>query len=289
MLPGLALKHISLTPHPSSHGTRPIGQAAPPYESGTLLRAAELARHTVLAAAPLAPRRSVLQVGCGSGGLLVLLRACGWRVHGVEASSADCEVAHGHHHLPVHLGTLRSWLSSPLCRPFPMVLHLGPPNGEPDPAAFVRALHDATEPDGVLMVCDAQGALELLLADGGFDVVHRYVLRPAPAAAHALPGNGPGDTTRDETMGVRGPVGAWVDRMRRALAGRRGTEGGAAAAARQSWDRELAEASRLLREQPPTLEAITARAAEAHADAGHRVLIARRRATCQPAPRGAAA
>lgn len=51
------------------------------------------------------PRR-VLEVGCGSGRLLVQLAERGWEVHGLEPSAAAVATLTAHHQLPVTVGTI---------------------------------------------------------------------------------------------------------------------------------------------------------------------------------------
>jgi 2-polyprenyl-3-methyl-5-hydroxy-6-metoxy-1,4-benzoquinol methylase len=225
----------------------------------SLLQAAELARRTVNVAAGHAPRRSALQLGCGAGCLLAVLKASGWRVHGIEADAAACQSGRSRYELSIFAGTLAQWLQSPLCRPFPLVLHLDMPPDQPELPAFVRGLHAATEPAGVLVLQSPNSALDRMLTESGFEVLMEY---QCPPLETALPPSGTPERER----------GGLLNSMRTSLRA-------LFAAHPVGLQGELERARAHFLAEPGYLDSDAGRAAQAAGQGGHRLVIACRQPT----------
>lgn len=102
-----------------------------------------LARHR-----PAPGRNRLLDVGCGTGEFLLLARAGGWDVMGIEIAKAGVEAAR-RAGLPVHLGSLTA-LELPESS-FDLVTLWNVLDFVPDPVEQARAAHRVLAPGGVLV------------------------------------------------------------------------------------------------------------------------------------------
>lgn len=155
-------------------------------EHEALHRVARLAAQTVGVAQQFSDARELLEVGCAKGYLLALLRARGWTVRGVELSAEAAEFARTRFELPVHAGSLRSWLDAPAFRPAPMVLSTDVIEHVIDPLDFLLALHRATAPGGWLVIgtpnADSDHRRVLGAQWIGFNPFHIYLFTRATLA-----------------------------------------------------------------------------------------------------------
>lgn len=152
-------------------------------ERQALRRVEQLAAQTIGVAAQFTDARRLLEVGCAKGYLLALLKARGWDVRGVELSSAAADFARERFDVPVHAGTLQSWLRSAEFAPSPLLLSTDVIEHVTDPLAFVQAMHDATAERGWLVVGTPNADSDHRLALGtqwiGFNPFHIFLFNRA--------------------------------------------------------------------------------------------------------------
>ncbi len=92
----------------------------------------------------------LLDVGCGSGRYLALMKELGWEVAGIEIDSAAAEIARSHFGIPVHVGTLYDAPFEP--ESFDAVVMIHVIEHVPDPVEFVRQAAHFLKPGGRMVL-----------------------------------------------------------------------------------------------------------------------------------------
>lgn len=109
----IALAYRRYYTHQSEGAKKNIGIAAPAYRIllGVLARATGLIKEQRAIQTRYLGARApgkLLDIGCGAGDYLALMRTLGWTVEGVEIDPAACRHARQKHGLAVHEGTVES-------------------------------------------------------------------------------------------------------------------------------------------------------------------------------------
>jgi 2-polyprenyl-3-methyl-5-hydroxy-6-metoxy-1,4-benzoquinol methylase len=99
--------------------------------------------------------RRILELGCGDGNFLAVLRRHGWEVYGQEFSGEAAALVDRRHHISVFTGDLAA-VAPP--RPFPVVGAYHVLEHVYHPAAWVRRVRGLVEPGGLLHLQVPNGA-----------------------------------------------------------------------------------------------------------------------------------
>jgi SAM-dependent methyltransferase len=95
-------------------------------------------------------RGRLLDVGCGDGSFLVLMRSLGWQVAGIEPSPAAAKVARERHGLDVSVGNIEEVVLPEAAYDAVTMQHVIEHVHEP--ISVLKATHAALKPDGVLSI-----------------------------------------------------------------------------------------------------------------------------------------
>lgn len=91
--------------------------------------------------------RRILEIGCGDGNFLAVLRRAGWSVHGQEVSADTAALVERRHGVPVTTEPFEILSSDP---PFPVVAAYHVFEHIYHPAAWLQRVRQLIEPDGLL-------------------------------------------------------------------------------------------------------------------------------------------
>ena len=91
--------------------------------------------------------RRILEVGCGDGNFLGLMRRSGWEVSGLEFSASTRDLVNRRHDIPVFVGEVAS---VSIDRPFPVVAAYHVIEHVYHPADWLQHVRRVIEPDGLL-------------------------------------------------------------------------------------------------------------------------------------------
>lgn len=119
--------------------------------AGSAARARRLRRFTpaALRLAQLQPPGRVLDIGTGTGEFLVLMRALGWEVDGIEFSAAACRIARERNDLTLRQGDV---LTQKPERPYAAITAFDFFSHLEEPRAFFDRVRDWLAPDGLLVL-----------------------------------------------------------------------------------------------------------------------------------------
>lgn len=92
-------------------------------------------------------QRSVLEVGCGTGSFLRLMRACGWKILGLEPDSAYSEEAKQRYDIPIQSPLLEDFHTEAL---FDLVCSFHTIEHVEDPNTFLKHIRDFLVDEGYL-------------------------------------------------------------------------------------------------------------------------------------------
>jgi SAM-dependent methyltransferase len=99
--------------------------------------------------------RRILEIGCGDGNFLAVLRRAGWDVNGQEVSAGTAAMVERRHRIPMIAGPLEA---VPSDRPFPVVAAYHVFEHIYHPADWLRCVRDLIAPNGLLHLQVPNGA-----------------------------------------------------------------------------------------------------------------------------------
>lgn len=140
------------------------------------LRTAALVEDTI-------SERRVLEIGCGKGYLLVLLKKLGWEIEGVEISSSAVNYARNKFGIEIFNGSLEEYdLYHPNVS-YPLVLAIDLIEHVPDPRRFVGVLKNKVGQNGLLIIDTPNGDAHNISVCRekwkGFNPFHIYIFNIA--------------------------------------------------------------------------------------------------------------
>jgi len=101
--------------------------------------------------------KKVIEVGCGKGYLLALMKHLGWKVQGIEISSEASQFAISRFGVPTFTGTLESYSKNEQHNIFPVVMALDVIEHVPDPVEFLKSIDKILCNDGILIIDTPNG------------------------------------------------------------------------------------------------------------------------------------
>jgi 2-polyprenyl-3-methyl-5-hydroxy-6-metoxy-1,4-benzoquinol methylase len=128
----------------------------------------------------------ILELGCGDGNFLAVMRHAGWRVVGSEFSANTAALVQRRHGVPVFVGNIAD--GTPPESPFPVVAAYHVLEHAYYPARWLRRVRELIEPNGLLHIQVPNDAsfTHLMAGDAWSSVVfpqHVYFYRPATLTA----------------------------------------------------------------------------------------------------------
>ena len=128
----------------------------------------------------------ILELGCGDGNFLAVMRQAGWRVAGSEFGADTAALVQRRHGIPVFVGSIGD--GTPPESPFPVVAAYHVLEHAYHPAAWLRRVRQLIEPEGLLhiQVPNDASLTHLVTGDAWESVIfpqHVYFYRPATLGA----------------------------------------------------------------------------------------------------------
>jgi SAM-dependent methyltransferase len=128
----------------------------------------------------------ILELGCGDGNFLAVMRRAGWRVAGSEFGADTAALVQRRHGIPVFVGSIAD--RTPPDSPFPVVAAYHVLEHAYHPATWLRRVRQLIEPGGLLhiQVPNDASLTHLMAGDAWASIVfpqHVYFYRPATLAA----------------------------------------------------------------------------------------------------------
>ncbi len=101
--------------------------------------------------------KRVVEIGCGKGYLLALMKNLGWKVQGVEISNEASQFATSRFEVPTFTGTVESYSKNEQNNIFPVVMALDVIEHVPDPVEFLKSIDKILCNDGILIIDTPNG------------------------------------------------------------------------------------------------------------------------------------